>query len=267
MLQGNQEDNSLRQLVLQRERGTAANLSLSLSVSEDVSSPLRIELKPQTDGALHAHVETGPSELPAAVAALLLPEAARLGEKAVLRGTLDCSLSDTGVSGHITGNMDRVDLTSLTARYLPPELAMAGVASLSLADVRFQDGRVVVARGSLHSTAGSIGPRLLERVANELKLVGKVPAGTELSKSVDYDELAFDFSLDPRQFRVVGRCTGTPPGTMMTHREDGVVLLSTSNSEPQPPISLARMVSPLTREWIPATSQAQWLHEHLPKYR
>lgn len=266
-LQGQQDDNSLRQLVLRCGRGTDSNLSLSVMVGEDASTPLRLEIKPQAAGATDAHLETGASALPAAVAALVVPEAAKLGPKATISGTLDCTHSEAGMTGQFSGHLDQVDLNSLTATHLPLELAVIGIAHISLADVRFQGGRLAQARGTFQSNSGKIGRQLIETVAYELKLTGNAPTGDEQNKSVDYKELAFDFSLDPRTFKVNGQCNAQPPGTMLTSRENGVVLLSTSTAQPQSPTSLARLFSPLTRDWIPATAQAQWIQKYLPVYK
>lgn len=266
-LHGHQDDNSLRQLVLKCGRGAGATLSLSVMVGEDASTPLRLEMKPQAEGAIHTHVETGASQLPATVAALIVPEASQLGTEASISGTLDCTHSDAGIAGQFTGHLEKVDLNSLTATHLPPELAISGVARISLADVRFQDGRLTLAQGSFQSASGTVGRQLIETMAYEFKLAGRNPAGGELSKTAAYGELAFDFSLDPHTFKLTGRCTGVPSGTMLTGRENSAVLLSTATAEPQPPTSIARLFSPSTRDWIPATAQAQWLQQRLPKYR
>ncbi|MCE9554202.1 MAG: hypothetical protein K8T91_12615 [Planctomycetes bacterium] len=266
-LHGQQEDNSLRQLVLRCGRETDAHLSLSVMVGEDAATPLRLEIKPQADGRLHSHVETGASALPAAVVAVILPEAAKLGPEATISGTLDCTHSEAGMTGQFTGHFDKVDLNSLTATHLPLELAVSGIAHISLADVRFQDGRLTQARGSFQSNSGKIGRQLIETVAYELKLTGNAPTGDGQNKSVDYEQLAFDFSLDPRTLKINGQCHAQLVGAMLISRENGLVLLSTSTAQPQSPTSLARLFSPLTRDWIPATAQAQWIQKHLPVYK
>ena len=266
-LSGQREDISLRQLVLRCGSSPDANLSLSVMVGEDASTPLRLELKPQAHGAIAAHVETGAAALPVPVAALILPEASKLGAQASITGSLDCTHSDAGMTGHFTGHLDQVDLNSLTTPHLPPEMALSGIAHISLVDVRFQDGRLTQASGSFRSNSGTVGRQLIETVAYELKLKGFAPAGSEANKSIAYDELAFDFSLDPRAFKVNGQCKAQPQGAMLTTRENGVVLLDTSAAQSQSPTSLARLFSPLSRDWIPATDQAQWLQRHLPRYK
>ena len=258
-------DTTLRRLSADRGRTNGGSLTLSVMVSEDATAPLRLELQSQADGALRAQLETGTPGLPAPLATVVLPPAARLGSQANFSGTLDCTLSETDATGQFSGELSGIDLQTLTAQDIPPELAMRGTGKLTINELHFQNGRITTARGSFHSSRGTVGPRFIAAAIEALRLRSGVPLESMAAfrGPVPFGELGFDLTLDAKQLKLVGRCIGAPAGTLMTGRPDNAPLLTTT-SEPQLPTSLARMFSPQSLDWVPATPQAQWLLDRLP---
>ena len=264
-LHGPTGDTTLRHFSADRGRVNGASLMLSVMASEDATAPLRLELQSQPDGALRAQLDTGTPGLPAPLAALMLPAAARLGSQANLSGTLDCTLSETDATGQLSGELSGIDLQSLTTEDIPPELAMRGTAKLTINELHFRNGRVTSARGSFHSSRGTVGPGFMAAAMEALRLRSgaSLESMAAFRGPVPFGELGFDLTLDAKQLKLVGRCIGAPAGTLMTGRPDNAPLLTTT-SEPLLPTSLARMFSPQSLDWVPATPQAQWLLDRLP---
>jgi hypothetical protein len=257
------EEAVLRQVVVQRDAG--GELRATALASENAESPWRLELAPH-DGGQRMRLDTGTTPLPAFIAAWVLPAVRQLGNDANYLGTADLLIADDGVSGQAAGTFRRLDLKFLTEQFLPADMRLTGETELALADVRLLNGRLVRADGSFRSQSGTVLRPWLEGLVHELNVqwqtavVGRPEAAAEETR---YQEFAFHFLIEPHQVRLTGTCSGAPAGTMMTG-VDGSSILSTAASQPQPATALARLLSPPTRDWIPATSQAQWVWRHLP---
>jgi len=258
------DDAALRDLVARRDAG--GDLYVSVQQDESAEAPWRLELTTQADGAQRLRFDTGPTPLPAEIAAWVYPAAETLGDVATYLGTADFLVTESGLSGNAAGSLQGLNLGALSRQFLPAQMKVSGEAALTLADVRFEKGRLTQAKGSFQSRSGKIGRPWLEALVHELNVQWQTAVGGQPQPSMDetqYEQCAFDFLLEPHQFRIAGRCAGTPPGTMMTSG-DGRVVLSTALSQPQPVTSLARLLSPPTRDWIPATAEANWVWQHLP---
>lgn len=258
------EEAVVRQVVVERQAG--GDVRARALASENAESPWRLELARQ-DGVRHVRLDTGTTPLPAAVAAWMLPVVQSLGKEASYLGTAEILIAEDGISGQAAGTFHRLDLQSLTEQFLPAEMRLSGETDVTLSDVQFHNGRLTRAEGSFHSRCGKVRRPWLEGLVHDLNVQWQT-ADSRSNDSADetpYKEFAFSFVLEPHQIRLAGTCGGAPAGTMMTG-VDGGVILSTAASLPQPATSLARLLSPPTRDWIPATTQAQWVLGHLPTF-
>lgn len=230
----------------------------------DYDSPIQVDLKTQPDGTCEAQLDTGTTPLTSGLLACLLPDASRLGSLASIQGTLSCTLGPAGASGLFSGQLSGLNLSAMTTGAIPPDLVIEGTGQLTLTEARFRDGRIEHARGSLRCTAGKAGPGVIAGAIEALKLRTDEPPSLTRS-AVAFQELSLDFSIDAQQVKLAGRCVHAPAGTLMTSDDGNRVLLSTAGVEPQPPTALVRMFSSPSLDWVPATPEAQWLLERLPR--
>jgi hypothetical protein len=180
-----------------------------------------------------------------------------LGERARFRGSISAGETADGWNGELSGEFRDVDLQAMVSEQFPHQLS--GMADITIECARFEQGRLIEARGTLVAGPGVVSQSLLQSAARQLQLTG---TATDLDRSlVPYDQLALSFAIDSSGLSVGGKCDGSKGAIL---RRGDATLLAEGGSAPRPLVSLVRMLVPTSELQVPATRESNWLIDHLP---
>jgi hypothetical protein len=205
-------------------------------------------------------LDTGGGELPCVVAVPFVARLAHLGEQATFQGTLKLQLDQYGWHGVVQGKVARIDLARAIAANFGQRID--GLAELQLARARLSQSSLVEAVGSVSAGPGLIGPSLRIAAAEALDLPASQVA-LQPDGLLEYEQLAFDFTLNADGVSLLGRCAQGAPGALLIDRRQ--LLLAQPRRQPQPVSALIRALAPPGAGWVPATREAAWLLAVLPQ--
>jgi hypothetical protein len=240
--------------------GPQATLELTPSDAEPNAVPMRLAIVRDRSGALPVtrwQLDTARQALPCALVGSVLPEAARLGPHAQFTGLVSVSLEPDGLTGELTGTLDRVDLDAVVTERFPHQLS--GLARVNIESARLEHGKLTDLRGTLAATGGAISPSLVASAIDHLRLqpASILPADTAVS--IPFDNLAISFALDGRFLRL------SPMSKSAAVMSDGQgPLLAVAPGHSVPAVNLLRALLPDNEYQVPATRQTDALVGLLP---
>jgi hypothetical protein len=180
-----------------------------------------------------------------------------LGERARFRGSISAGETAAGWNGELSGEFKDIDLQAMVSDQFPHQLS--GTANITIDHARFEQGRLIEARGTLVAGPGIVSQSLLQSAARHLQLTG---TAIDLDRLlVAYDQLALSFNIDSSGLSVGGKCDGSKGAIV---RRGDATLLAEGASAPRPLASLVRMLVPTSELQVPATRESNWLIDHLP---
>ncbi len=240
------------------EGNRTASLSFRIAGAES-PEPSRVRytrtLK-QSRAMRRFELNTGTAEIPCSLL-VSLGIRNRLGERARFRGTLFATETADGWNGELKGVFKDVDLQAIVSEQFPHQLS--GTADITIEQARFEQGRLIEARGTLVAGPGAVSQSLLQSAAHNLELGGTV---TDLDRAiVPYDQFAVSFMVDSAGLAMGGRCDGTK-GTIVRRGE--TALLAESGTTRRPLVAVVRTLVPMSELQVPATRESNWLIDHLP---
>jgi hypothetical protein len=255
--QGQFKDVGLR--MAQTADGDECELHFRLAAF-DAPQPIQVRLVREPDSSAISLVEldTGGAELPCTLAVPLVPWLAHLGQRATFRGTLAMMHDSQGWRGNVQGRLTEIDLARAIAANFPHRID--GLADLQLERARISQSRLAEVVGSVSAGPGLIGPSLRMAAVEALELVANPAVPPE--GILDYEQLAFDFTLDARGVSLIGRCRHAAPGALVINRRQ--TLFAQPREQLQPVSALIRTLAPSGPGWVPATRESAWLLEILP---
>lgn len=242
------------------QAGTQAQLSFAID-GQAVTEPATVRIgrnhqaTPPTTGF---ELYTGSSPMPASLVAVGLPGMGPLGEEAGFHGYIWANQRPTGWEGEMTGQWLDVDLDRIITDHF--DHTLTGLARLAIQRMRFVDGRVEEAAGTVSAGPGMVSRSMLEAVARHLDFDG-VARPSAPGQPIPYEQLAFSFSLDSGGLEIVGQCAGAAAGAVML---DSRSRLLGQPTQAQPVADLLQALYPPSRHQIPALRQTNWLARRLP---
>jgi hypothetical protein len=228
----------------------------------DVSQPAKLHVVRPTAGPMLVQLDTQGGELPCAWAEPYFSCVRHWGSAAAFQGAFNLAHDERGWHGELRGKVDRIDLARAIAANFPHRID--GLAELRIARARVSDSRLAEISGSFDAGPGLIGPSLRVAVAKELELAAGDVA-LQSAGLLEYEQLAFDFKLDSGGLLLNGRCAQAAPGALLIDRRQ--LLLGQPRRQPQPIAALIRALAPPGSNWVPATGEAAWLVQLLPRHR
>jgi hypothetical protein len=237
--------------------GQECQLQFRLTTAEAGPVQLRIVRDFHSSALSHIELDTGGAELPCPLAAPLAPWLSHLGERATFAGTLQATRGLHGWEGDVQGNLANIDLARAIGANFPHRIE--GLAKLRLQRTQIARSRLVEAVGSMTAGPGLIGPSLRIAASEALQLSAS-PAALDCGAILNYEQLAFDFTLDAGGISLIGRCSEAPGAVLVDRRE----ALLGQPKQTEPVASLIRALAPGDAASVPATQQTAWLLELLP---
>jgi hypothetical protein len=244
----------------QMAAGTQARLSF-LDQGQAVSEPATIRIgrnRQTTPPATGFELYTGTADMPGSLLALGLPAIGPLGDDARFHGYIWANQNPQGWAGELTGQWTDVELDRLITDHFPHTLS--GLARMTVERIRFADGRVEEASGTVSAGPGMVSRSMLQGLARHLNFEAVQP--TTNNALAPYEQLAFSFSLNAEGLEIQGQCPGGAAGTVMLDRRSR--LLSQPPTQPQPVPALLQALFPPSRHQMPALRQTSWLARRLP---
>lgn len=203
-------------------------------------------------------LDTGGAPLPCRLLAVELDELRRLGPASQFVGRAWAHQTLAGWECDLQGKLLRVDLKGLLSGRSPHQLD--GSVELAIQKARFRQGRLEEAIVQLTAGPGQVGRSLIDSAVEHLGLVSLMqPAAGD---RVPYDQLSAVVALDARGIHVRGRCSQSPPGTVLLAGSQP--LLGESKTQPLPVAALIWTLAPAGEAQIPANRQTNWLAQYLP---
>ncbi len=202
-------------------------------------------------------MKTGSVDLPCSLLVVPMGIKNQLGERARFRGSISVIETPDGWNGELAGEFKDVDLQAIVSEQFPHQLS--GTADITIELARFEQGRLMEARGTLIAGPGTISQSLLQSAAHNLQLTG---TATDLDRAiVPYDQFAVSFTIDSSGLVLGGLCDGAKATII---RRGEMALLAESGTSRRPLVALVRTLVPLSELQVPATRESNWLIDHLP---
>lgn len=201
-------------------------------------------------------INSGNTAIPAEFLALLWPALHALGRNAMFTGAISASCVDGNWTGQLQGVLENLELNELVTERFPHKLS--GTATVHVADARFEQGRLISARGVLTAGPGLVSASLLNSAAALLGCGGNAEPRSG-ADPLPYQTLAVRFELNERGFSL--RALADAHGGLMA---DSSLLLREPAVEYQPVVNVIRALVPRSDVLVPATRQTEALVSLLP---
>lgn len=252
------------QLVVERDEGGSKAELRYVVAGADMSQPalFTVARRRSDEGEIAQHFEwhTGATALPVAPWCAKLPWLARLGKSCTFRGELTADDAASGWQGELRGELSQLDLDALVSEQFPHKLS--GEAHAILEFVRFDQGRVVSARGRVEAGPGVIGRSLVEAACEHLHWQCADDATSKAKPEAlqRYQKLALHFSLNDGEMQLRGECGDVQQRTALAMGESRY---RTAEGNIHP-LALVRTLSPKSEHLVPATQATRSLVRVLP---
>jgi hypothetical protein len=204
-------------------------------------------------------LSTGGAKLPCSLLALGLPDFQRAGANSRFSGYVWANQNLGGWQGEMVGEWSSLDLGELLGDASPHKLT--GPAQMYLQAVRFRDGRLEQAEGTINAGPGIVSRSLITSAVDRLALTRGGEPNTP-GEFVPYEQLAAAFVLNSKGLQVQGRCAGVGPGSILVDRY--CRLLGDPVMQPKPVSALLQMLVSAGDEQVPASRQSERLLRLLP---
>lgn len=163
--------------------------------------------------------------------------------------------------GSLRGRLSQLDLHTILPEGSPHKLA--GQATIDLDYLKWQDGRVEGAQGSMQASEGTVSGSLL---TGACQLLHCQPWGEELEKeTVPFGRFACRFQLQMAGLTVWGTCPAeknVPVGCLITHQDKGLLLQPKYIELPM--AQYVHWIAGSANAWLPATRVAERIARTLP---
>jgi hypothetical protein len=169
----------------------------------------------------------------------------------------DVAAGQVAVRGRLTG----IELASLVTPYFGH--LIEGTVDVDFAQpAHFLNGRIVEMRATVAGGSGRVGRSLLAATSAALGCPSTFDRRM-VEGIFAYDELAFEFLIDPRgQIAILGRLADRPK--QLISDSEGRGLLFQPSTQPQPVVNLVQVIEGATGPTVPATPQAAAILGRLP---
>ncbi|HTN75568.1 MAG TPA: hypothetical protein VL096_09985 [Pirellulaceae bacterium] len=243
----------VRLQLLSAASGTRGQIEFRLA--GEAGEPARISISRNrtkqpvaTEWSLHS----GATPLPCFALAPCAPALRGFGEEATFHGVVTVQTYDQTWNATLGAAFRHVNLDALVSEQFDHKLS--GSADLIFTDARWTAGRLTQASGTLQAHGGSVSQSLLEAATQQLGLIASQRASDPRRPPITtYTELAFGFSLDGLNMRLVGQLTDAQ-GMLVGAREEQ--LLS--------PVALLRTLVPRGDVQVPAVAEVLPVLHMLP---
>ena len=261
------EAQTLRQVLLvitREETGTVAELKYSVA-GIDMPEPAVLRLAQRRSGAEQSSTQlawhTGGAALPVAPWVAKFPWLAQLGKNCHFRGELTAEETSQGWRGELAGELRRIDLEQLVSDQFPHKLS--GESRAIVEQLRFEQGRVVAARGRIEAGPGVLGQSLVASMAEHFswQIGGERAASVKPDALRRYSQLALHFSLDEQRLKLRGECADSPERTALAVGGERYL---TPPENSVSPLAIVRALSPASDHDVPATKATRSLIQVLP---
>lgn len=202
---------------------------------------------------------TGDVKLPCNLLALGLPEFQRAGANSRFSGYVWANQNLGGWQGEMVGEWSNLDLGELLGDTSPHKLT--GPAQVYLQCVRFRDGRMEEAAGTISAGPGVVSRSLINSAVERLALTRGAEPNTP-GEFVPYEQLSTAFLLNSKGLQLQGRCSGVGPGSILIDRY--CRLLGDPVMQPKPVSALLQMLVSTGDQQVPASRQSERLLRLLP---
>jgi hypothetical protein len=233
------------------------------SASVPAAAPIQLHVVRSLDasGALGTIVDFDCAEtpLPCSLLSTLADLENHLGSKSTWSGTMKLSVTARRWRGEFKGKLNEVDLQAAVNNQISPQ--MNGWAEIDINHMVLQNGRIESCDGSLQCRDGSVSGSLVLAAKEFMKLRPATFSGP-MEQLFAFNELHFNFSIDPTGLSVLGRC-GNNDSDIIMRSQNGIMLANSSRVRVST-AALVNMLVPDSRLLLPATRQARWLAEILP---
>lgn len=234
-----------------------------LPVAADATASPTIKIVAERFGTTtSATLDTGGGRIPSWLLRSVLPGIATC-PGSTYAGVLRLQGDATQVQGSLDGRFEELDAKSWID--FADEHSFAAMIDMELEQLRWTDGRIDVAHGSLTATGGSISPSLLQAFVERLRCKVGPAAMVAGLKVIDFDELSCGFHLTSRGLSVLGRCRSIhdgAPGCMLA--AGGEPVLVEPESAVLPVTLIVQVLSRPARSWIPGSREANEMAGSLP---
>jgi hypothetical protein len=239
--------------------GPQATIDFALAGSPPEAAPQRLAIVRDRSGpspVTRWQLDTARQTLRCALVAAVMPAAGRLGNEAQFTGLVSCAMEPGGLSGELSGTLDRVDLDTVVTERFAHQLS--GQARVQIETARLDGGKLTELRGTLATNGGALSPSLIAAAVAHLDLQA---AGDLLADgaAIAFDRLAIRFALDGRLLRL------SSLGESAAVLSDGKhPLLAVAPEHAVPAVNLLRVLLPDNEYQVPATRQTDALVGLLP---
>jgi len=241
--------------------GVQAELAFRLP-HVNMPEPARIRLgrnRQISPPALGFELSTGGTKFPCALLGLGLPEFQRAGSHSRFSGYVWANQNLGGWQGEMVGEWSNLDLGELLGDQSAHKLT--GPAQVYLQFVRFRDGRVEEAAGTITAGPGVVSRSLLAAAVERLSLTRGAEPNTP-GEFVPFEQLAAAFLLNAKGLQLQGRCAGIGPGSILVDRY--CRLVGEPVMQRKTVAALLQMLLATGEQQVPASRQAERLLRVLP---
>jgi hypothetical protein len=203
--------------------------------------------------------DTGKTNAPMKVAAVIWPRLRAFGAEATFAGALQLAHDASGWDGALQGEFDAIDLEQLVARRTKQHLTGTGALRVDLA--RIENGKLVEAKGRFGADEGTIGHGLLAdlsgtfRIPSAPQLDLKDRNKRELESAVS--EIRMSFELTNDRVTLTGEAM---PGTVLLRDADGEpMLFGAQQNKDVSPRGALQVFFPTADAKIAAAEESLWL--------